>query len=72
MTSDSENRKQLREAAKQGNRDAQYTLGLAFLYGEAVGKDAIAALEWLPLAAKPKHPEAQFALGDMYHDDPTA
>ena len=56
----------LRRAAEQGNRRAQYQLGLLYARGDGVRKDLTVARDWLRKAAMQGHPKAQFFLGQMY------
>ena len=46
----------LRQQAVQGEREAQYRLGLLALTGEGVPHDASAAVQWLQHAAAQGHP----------------
>jgi len=55
-----------RQAGEQGNRQAQYQIGLLYARGDGVKKDFIKAREWLYKAAVQGHPKAQFYLGQMY------
>ncbi len=55
-----------RQAAGQGNRRAQYQLGLLYARGDGVRKNLVKAREWLYKAAMQGHPKAQFYLGQMY------
>lgn len=55
-----------RKAGAQGNRRAQYQLGLLYARGDGVKKDLVKAREWLRKAAMQGHPKAQFYLGEMY------
>jgi len=55
-----------RQAGEQGNRQAQYQVGLLYARGDGVKKDFIKAREWLYKAAIQGHPKAQFYLGQMY------
>ncbi|MDQ6957742.1 MAG: copper chaperone PCu(A)C [Mariprofundaceae bacterium] len=55
-----------RQAGEQGNRQAQYQMGLLYARGDGVKKDFIKAREWLYKAAVQGHPKAQFYLGQMY------
>jgi TPR repeat protein len=45
--------------AESGDPSAQYSLGVIYLLGEAVGQDLAAANKWLGQAAHQQHPEAQ-------------
>ena len=52
--------------AKQGDADAQYSLGVMYEKGEGVAKDNKAAVKWYTLAAEQGLADAQFNLGVMY------
>jgi len=54
------------QASKQGNRRAQYQLGLLYARGDGVQKNLVRARELLHAAAMQGHPKAQFYLGQMY------
>jgi len=54
------------QASKQGNRRAQYQLGLLYARGAGVQQDLVKAREFLHKAAIQGHPKAQFYLGQMY------
>ncbi len=54
------------QAAEQGNRQAQYQLGLMYARGEGVKKNFSQARGWLRKSALQGHPKAQFYLGRMY------
>ena len=53
--------------AKQGNADAQFSVGLLFDQGLNVVPDYKAAVKWFTLAAKQGHLFAQSNLGWKYH-----
>jgi TPR repeat protein len=53
-------------AAKQGNAESQYNLGLMYQKGLSVPQDNETALEWYTLAAKQGYARAQLNLGLMY------
>ena len=55
-----------RKAAKQGNPDAQFMLGVMYRGGQGVTQDDREAASWFHRAAEQGEPEAQFALGLMY------
>ncbi|MBT3815105.1 MAG: sel1 repeat family protein [Methylococcales bacterium] len=66
-------------AAKQGDQQAQNSLGLMYRNGEGIPKDHKTAVKWFTLAAKQGYYSAQFNLGVMYEggegvlqDDKTA
>ena len=52
--------------AKQGDADAQFSLGVMYEKGEGVAKDNKAAVKWYTLAAEQGLVNAQFNLGVMY------
>lgn len=54
--------------AKAGNVDAQYTVGVRYLKGDAVNKNPRTAVKWLRKAAEQNHAGAQFQLGVLYRD----
>jgi TPR repeat protein len=54
------------EAAKSGNADAQYNLGIMHLNGKGVKTDALEGKKWLTRAADQGHTKAQYCLGVMY------
>ncbi|WP_455210341.1 tetratricopeptide repeat protein [Kaarinaea lacus] len=60
--------------ANQGNKDAQYQLGLLYLNGEksnrktAISQNTPEALRWFIAAANQNHVEAQFQVGMIYFD----
>ena len=67
MTQDyQEAAKWVRKAAKQGNAEAQYSLGLMYNNGDGVTQDYQEALKWYRLAAEQGHAPAQNNLGVMY------
>ncbi len=49
--------------AHQGNRDAQYAMGVAYYEGNGVNRDLDEALAWFRKAADSGHPTAMFNLG---------
>lgn len=53
------------KAAKNGNRDAQFNVGLAYVRGEGVGKDLASAYEWFKKAALQDDAGAQYTMGVM-------
>ena len=53
------------KAAKQGNRDAQYNVGLAYVRAEGVAKDFAKAYTWFEKAAYQDDVGAQYNLGVM-------
>lgn len=52
--------------AAQGNVDAQYNLGVMYVFGQGVPKDYVTARKWFEKAAAQGHAGAQFALGAIY------
>ena len=52
--------------AEQGDRDAQYNLGVTYSKGEGVPQDYKAAVKWFTFAAEKGLAEAQYNLGVMY------
>lgn len=52
--------------AKDGDCDAQFSLGLLYFEGRAVGRSYEKASEWWNKAANQGQPQAQVALGVMY------
>ena len=59
---------QLRNAAEQGDREAQYLLGVMYYRGESVPQDYRKAAEWFRMAAEQGLAVAQGSLGRMYED----
>ena len=56
----------VRQAADQGDAEAQYNLGVIYNNGEGVPKDDAEAVKWFRLAAEQGHAEAQNKLGVIY------
>ena len=56
----------LEEAARTGDAEASWKLGLSYLKGIGVPKDEAKAAEWLKKAANLGHRRAQVALSDLY------
>ena len=54
------------QAAKQGNVDAQYNLGVMYAIGQDVPQDDAQAVQWYRKAAEQGFAEAQYNLGVMY------
>lgn len=52
--------------AYQGDAEAQYSLGLSYLYAYGVSQNYSKAVEWFQEAANQGHAEAQFVLGVIY------
>ena len=55
-------------AARQGDAESQYLLGLMYKEGEGLARNDKEAVSWFAKAAAQKYPEAQSALGDMYEN----
>jgi TPR repeat protein len=55
----------LRIKASQGDRDAEFQVGVMLRDGQGVEKDYEAAARWFRRAAMQQHPRAQFNLGLM-------
>ena len=51
--------------AENGDAEAQYNLGLAYLYGDGIEEDRMQALKWLDRAAKQGHRLANNMLASM-------
>ncbi len=54
------------DSAAKGDKEAQFSLFLAYARGEGVPQDVGQALKWLRLAAGQGHANAQFNLGVAY------
>jgi len=52
--------------ANQGNRDAQFAMGVLYYEGQGVSKNLDEALAWFRKAANSGHPTAMFNLGVAY------
>ena len=57
----------VRQAADQGDAEAQYNLGVMYNTGMGVLQDDAEAVRWFRLAAEQGQAEAQFFLGVMYN-----
>lgn len=57
---------EFREAATQGNAEAQYRLAVLYVQGRGVARSALDAEMWMRKAAEQNHPAAQTGLGYMY------
>lgn len=57
---------QLRQAAEQGDAEAQEQLGFRYRIGKGVPMDASQAAKWTKLAANQGNAAAQFSLSGMY------
>ena len=56
------------ERAEQGNKTAQYELGMAYLHGKDAPKDADQAFYWLSQSADQGVAASRYQLGKMYAD----
>ena len=56
----------VRQAADQGDAEAQYNLGVIYNNGEGVPEDDAEAVKWYRLAAEQGYAKAQGVLGAMY------
>ena len=65
---ESEAMERLREAAEDGNAEAQCNLGLCYANGEGVSKDMAEAVKWYRKAAEQGNAMAQCKLGECYED----
>ncbi|WP_051261445.1 tetratricopeptide repeat protein [Desulfovibrio inopinatus] len=54
-------------AAKNGQRDAQFRLGLLTYFGGAIPRDYIAAVNWFAMAAQNGLDDAAYYLGVIYY-----
>jgi uncharacterized protein len=61
-----EEMKEWRQAAEQGDAQAQMNLGLAYDFGNSVPEDDTEAVKWYRKAAEQGLAIAQFSLGNMY------
>ncbi|VAX09231.1 hypothetical protein MNBD_GAMMA25-2019 [hydrothermal vent metagenome] len=55
-----------KQAAEQGNKDAQHNLGLAYARGQGVKKDASEAVKWWRSAGMQGNSDSQYNLGIIY------
>ena len=58
---------QCREAAEQGDAEAQFRLGACYAAGQGVSQSYTEAAKWFRKAAEQGNAKAQFALGVCYH-----
>lgn len=58
--------KLLEPLAEQGNHDAQYNLGMLYLWGQGVAKNEKKAFDFFTRAADQNDPRAQLQLGTLY------
>ena len=54
--------------AKEGNRDAQFQIGLMYSFGNGVIIDHLESIRWIKLAANNGNRTAQLFLGDTYFE----
>lgn len=59
----------LEEPAEKGNKDAQYMIGMIYMYGLAGVKNSYMAQKWLTLAANDGQKAAQEQLAFLYRDE---
>ena len=59
----------LTKPAEQGNMDAQYMIGMIYMYGLAGTKNSYMAQKWLTLAAENGQKAAQELLAFLYRDE---
>ena len=62
----SETLEQVRKAAEKGDAVAQYNLGLRYVDGRGVAKDAAEAVKWFRKSAEQGNANGQFELGYRY------
>ena len=60
--------KWLRKAAENGNADAQFGVGAAYLYGKGVEKNYQEAVKWLCKSVEQGDPDAMELLGKCYEE----
>lgn len=60
---------EIMQAAKSGNKDAQYNLGLFYQNGIRVDKDINQALQWYTKAANQNDAGAYLSMGILYYND---
>ena len=58
--------KWFRQAAEQGDAEAQYALGGLYNRGQGVSQDYALSLKWFKMAAEQGDSDAQFSLGGIY------
>jgi TPR repeat protein len=58
-----------RKAAEQGDAEAQFKLGRAFVNGEGVDKDKMEAVKWFRLAAEQGYANAEEMLVRLDEED---
>ena len=57
-----------RQAAEQGDMEAQYNLGLCYYNGEEVEQSYEEAVRWFRLAVEQRYENAQYSLGVCYEN----
>ena len=57
-----------RKAAEQGDRDAQYNIGVMYYNGQGVNQSYQESREWFIKSAKKGNSDAQFSLGVIYYE----
>jgi len=55
-------------AAKRGDAEAQFNVGVSYANGEGVSKNLFQAVYWFRKAAEQGHANAQYNLGVCYYD----
>ena len=55
------------KAAKQGDANAQYNLGVMYYHGKGVEQDYFKAREWYEKAVKQENADAKLNLSVMYY-----
>ena len=63
---DAEVANKYRQAAEQGDAEAQYKLGMCYYNGDGVPQNYAEAVKWFRQAAEQGHPKAQYILGYCY------
>ena len=58
----------VRQAAEQGNANAQYWLAMMYFAGKGIEQDPAQAVEWAKVSADQGYPDAQHFLGRAYTD----
>ena len=66
LPASAENFSETMKAAEQGNANAQYNLGLAYVNGNGVTKNYDEAVKWCRKAAEQNIAAAQYLLAEMY------
>lgn len=58
--------KEIKRAAKNGEAEAQYQLGMSYLFGRGLDENAKLAYKWLKKAADQNHVEALYRMGSAF------